>query len=67
MSGKGIKIEEDTYIRPDGPEKGILHHFTNRQEITKLLKGFQTVNIKLHERISADGYFQSRWTVVATS
>ncbi|NWF87051.1 class I SAM-dependent methyltransferase [Candidatus Bathyarchaeota archaeon] len=67
MYGKGIKIEEDTFIRQDGPEKGVPHHFTDKQEIMKLLKDFQTINIELHERTSADGYFQSRWAVVATA
>jgi ubiquinone/menaquinone biosynthesis C-methylase UbiE len=65
MYGKGVKAEEDTFIQPHGPEKGVLHHFTDREEITRLLKDFKIANVELREKISADGYFESRWTVVA--
>ena len=65
MYGKGVKAEKDTFIRQNGPEKGVIHHFTDKEEIAKLLKDFKNVNIKLRERKSADGYLQSRLIVIA--
>jgi ubiquinone/menaquinone biosynthesis C-methylase UbiE len=67
MYAKGIEIEKDSFIRQDGPEKGVIHHFTDREEIIRLLKNFKKVNVKLIERTSDDGYFQSRWIVVASA
>ncbi|MFZ0965975.1 MAG: hypothetical protein WAN82_05055, partial [Candidatus Bathyarchaeia archaeon] len=65
MYGKGVKAEKDTFIRQNGPEKGVAHHFTDEEEIMKLLKGFKDVSIELRERKSADGYLQSRLIVIA--
>jgi ubiquinone/menaquinone biosynthesis C-methylase UbiE len=65
MYGKGVKVEEDTFIRQNGPEKGVIHHFTDKEEIAKLLEGFKNVNIELLERKSPDGYLQSRLIVTA--
>jgi len=67
MYGKGIEVEKDTFIRQNGPEKGVIHHFTDKEEIARLLKGFKTVNVELRERKSADGYLQSRLIVIATA
>jgi len=65
MYGKGVKVEKDTFIRQNGPEKGVIHHFTDKEEIAKLLQDFKNVNIELCERKSADGYLQSRLIVIA--
>jgi hypothetical protein len=65
MYGKGVKVEKDTFIRQNGPEKGVIHHFTDKEEIAKLLKDFKNVNIELRERKSTDGYLQSRLIVIA--
>jgi ubiquinone/menaquinone biosynthesis C-methylase UbiE len=67
MFGKGAKVEEDTFSRQDGPEKGVLNHFTDKEEITRLLRDFETIRVELRERTSDDGYFESRWIVVATA
>lgn len=63
--GKGTKIEENTFIQENGPEKGIIHHFVDKTEIHELLKAFKILNIQLEER-KIEEYLQSRWTVVAT-
>jgi cyclopropane fatty-acyl-phospholipid synthase-like methyltransferase len=63
--GKGTKIEENTFIQENGPEKGIIHHFVDENEIHELLKGFKISKIQLEER-RIGGYLQSRWTVSAT-
>ena len=67
MYGKGAKVEKNTFIRQNGPEKGVIHHFTDKEEIAKLLKDFKNVSIELKERKSADGYLQSRLIVTATA
>lgn len=67
MYGKGTKAEKDTFIRQNGPEKGVAHHFTDEEEIAKLLKGFENVSIEFRERKSADGYLQSRLIVTAAA
>lgn len=67
MYGKGVKVEEDTFIQQEGPEKGVLHHFSDKQEMMNLLKDFKTVNIKLRERTSEDGYFESRLIAIAVA
>jgi len=64
---KGVRIEKDTFADRNGPEKGVIHHFSDEEEIMKLLKGFKTINIDLRERKSADGYLQSRLIVTATT
>lgn len=63
--GKGTKIEENTYIQENEPEKGIIHHFVDKAEIHELLKGFKIVELQLKER-QVEKYLQSRWIVSAT-
>jgi ubiquinone/menaquinone biosynthesis C-methylase UbiE len=65
MYGNGIELEKDTFIRENGPEKGVIHHFTDKEEVAKLLEEFRNVNTKLHEQKSPDGYLQSRLIVTA--
>ena len=67
MYGKGVKVENDTFIRQNGPEKGVIHHFADKEEIARLLKDFKNVNIELHEQKSPDGYLQSRLMVTANA
>ena len=67
MYGKGVKVEKDTFIRQNGAEKGVVHHFTDEEEIVKLLKDFKNVSIELREQKSANGYLQSRLIVTATT
>ncbi len=67
MYGKGVKAEKDTFIRQNGAEKGVAHHFTDEEEIMKLLKDFKNVNIELREQKSANGYLQSRFIITATT
>jgi ubiquinone/menaquinone biosynthesis C-methylase UbiE len=65
MYGKGMEVEKDTFLRQDGPEKGVVHHFMDGEEVARLFKNFKKVDIELLEQKSADGYFQSRLIVVA--
>jgi len=62
--GKGTKIEEDTFMQENGPEKGILHHFVNEEEIHELLKGFKILNLQREEH-ERQGYLRSHLIVLA--
>jgi len=57
--GKGIKVEEDTFMDEFGPEKGILHHYVDKEELRKLFKDFEKVNLKIEEE-KVDNYLRSR-------
>ncbi|MDH7476868.1 MAG: class I SAM-dependent methyltransferase [Candidatus Bathyarchaeota archaeon] len=63
--GKGEKVEEDTFIDPEGVERGVLHHFTDEEEIRHLLKDFHIIKIRLLER-EVEGKLSSRWILTAT-
>ena len=62
--GKGIKIEEDTFVDETGPEKGIPHHYVDEEELEELLKGFRIIELRVDEEKVGD-YLRSRITVVA--
>ncbi len=62
--GSGVEVERNTFIEQEGPEKGVLHHFTDEKELKELFEAFRTVNIKLQER-EANGKLRSRWIVTA--
>lgn len=61
---KGPQIEENTFIEEEGSEKGVLHHFTDREELKSLFKGFKVVNMEMHEK-EVEGKLRSRWIVKA--
>jgi len=62
--GKGTEIEENTFIQENGPEKGVIHHFVDKDEIHELLESFRLLETKLEEH-EIEGYLRSRWTVLA--
>lgn len=62
--GKGAKVEENTFVRQEGPEKGVLHHFTDEEEIRRLFKNFKIINLKLFEK-EVEGKLTSRWILIA--
>jgi ubiquinone/menaquinone biosynthesis C-methylase UbiE len=62
--GSGVEVERNTFIEQEGPEKGVLHHFTDEKELKELFEAFRTVNIKLQER-EVNGKLRSRWIVTA--
>jgi len=63
---KGMEVEENTFITLEGTEKGVLHHFTDKEEIQNLFKKFRIVDLKLSEKI-VEGKRQSRWILIATA
>jgi ubiquinone/menaquinone biosynthesis C-methylase UbiE len=62
--GNGGEVEYNTFIEQEGPEKGVLHHFTDEKELQDLFEAFRAVHIKLEER-EVDGKLRSRWAVTA--
>jgi ubiquinone/menaquinone biosynthesis C-methylase UbiE len=63
--GKGEKVEDDTFVDQEGTEKGVLHHFTDEEEIRHLFKDFRIIKVKLWER-EIEGKLSSRWILTAT-
>jgi len=62
--GKGIKVEEDTFMDVDGPEKGVLHHFLDEQGLLRMLKNFEIISLKTDEKLT-NNYLRSRIYVIA--
>jgi SAM-dependent methyltransferase len=62
--GKGIKIEEGTWLPDIGIDRGIPHHFSSLKDIADLMDGFKVINIRLEENIK-DGAVSSHWVVSA--
>lgn len=61
--GKGAEIEKNTFIDQEGVEKGVLHHFTDKEEMQRLFENFQIVDLKLSEK-EVEGKLQSRWVLI---
>lgn len=65
--GHGQEIEPGTFIPDIGPDAGILHHYSDREELEDMLKGFAIVKIALVERtekIDNQERRHSHWEVV---
>ncbi len=63
--GKGKEIEKDTFVLEEGPEKGMLHHFSEKKEVEDLLKEFRILDLRLDEFIGSGGELNSHWEVLA--
>jgi ubiquinone/menaquinone biosynthesis C-methylase UbiE len=63
--GKGIEVEENTFIEEEGVERGVLHYFAGREEIEHVFKNFETTNLELSEK-EVEGKLRSRWIITAT-
>ncbi|MEM2117693.1 MAG: class I SAM-dependent methyltransferase [Candidatus Bathyarchaeia archaeon] len=62
--GKGIEIEENTFIEQSGVEAGVLHHFTDEKEMRHLFKSFKILSLQLVEK-EVEGKLRSRWILTA--
>jgi predicted DNA repair protein MutK len=60
-----VEIEKDTFAEQEGIEKGVLHHFTDEEEINSLFKNFKIVSLELSEK-EVEGKLRSRWILTAT-
>lgn len=62
--GKGTELEKDTFMEECGTEKGVLHHYSDEEEVQKLLRKFRILDLNLEER-TVDGKLRSRLVVLA--
>ncbi len=61
--GKGIKIEEDTFMQENGAEKGVLHHFVDENELREMLGNFRIVELDAREKMIGS-YLRSGFIVL---
>ncbi len=62
--GKGIEVEEDTFMQVNGPEKGVLHHFVDEENSRELLRNFRIVDLETREKMIGS-YLRSRLIILA--
>ena len=62
--GKGKKVEENTFIRDEGVESGVLHHFIDKKEVEQLFKNFANYTLRLIEK-EINGKLSSRYVLIA--
>lgn len=62
--GEGVKIEENTFMDRSGPEKGVLHHFVDQNELEQLFQNFRIVEKRLNEK-KVKNYLRSLWEILA--
>ncbi len=65
--GNGEQIEPHTFIRADGQEAGIAHHYVSRASLLRLLAGFRPLRLtlKLDERPASGVGRSAHWLVLA--
>jgi ubiquinone/menaquinone biosynthesis C-methylase UbiE len=62
--GRGMGVEADTFVEQKGFEKGVVHHFTDEEELKLLFRDFKIINMEMRERV-VEGKLRSRWIVTA--
>jgi tellurite methyltransferase len=62
--GKGIELEEGTWIPDIGVDRGIPHHFSTLKDAAALMDDFKVTNIHLEE-IAQEGAVSAHWIVTA--
>ena len=62
---KGIEVEENTFAGESGPEKGVLHHLVDENEIHELFRDFRLVDLEIREKMISTSYRRSRYNVVS--
>ena len=62
--GKGVEVEENTFMQETGVERGVIHHFVDENEINELFRDFRIVSLEMKERM-IDTYMKSRVNVIA--
>jgi len=62
--GEGMKVEENSFMQENGPEKGVIHHFVDEDELRELLEKFRIVDLDAKENM-VGSYLRSRFVVLA--
>ena len=66
--GDGEEIERNTFVIPDGYEKGLVQHFFDREAVDSLLDGkFKILHMELDSILNAPNYDSGdfRWNIEA--
>ena len=65
--GKGQPAERNTFVLPDGYERGLPQHYFDEQDIERLLQGFALLDLRRIETLFGPDLAQrhSRWHVTA--
>jgi len=61
--GLGTEVEPSTYIQPEGPEKGVPHHYVTNEILAGYLQAFQIQTMQLEELIDQEGRRHCHWQV----
>jgi SAM-dependent methyltransferase len=61
----GKEVGTNTFLLDEGPEKGILHHFSDREEVERLLTNFNVLRLNLDEFTDEMDNLNSHWEVLA--
>ena len=51
-------------MQENGPEKGVIHHFVDENELHELFKDFRIVDLEAREKMISS-YLRSRFIVLA--
>ena len=51
------RLDDNTVVKTDGPEKGIPHYYVDKEDIGTLFSDFELVSVRCID----DCYFQNRW------
>lgn len=62
--GKGVELEEGTWIPNTGVDEGIPHHFSTLQDVVDLMTPFEVTSIQLDEKI-VNQSVSAHWNVWA--
>jgi hypothetical protein len=63
--GRGEEIEPGTFIPDVGEDRGVPHHYSDREEVEELLQDFAIREINHMERIFEGDHHSSYWEVWA--
>lgn len=51
------RLDENTVVKTDGPEKGIPHYYVDQEDVKSLFSGFELISVRHVD----DCFFQNRW------
>ena len=62
--GRGREIEPNTFIPDIGEDRDVPHHYSDREELEKVLQAFTILEIELLEKLYESGHRSSHWEVL---
>ena len=61
--GLGVQVEPFTYVQPEGPERGIPHHYVTAEMLVDYLAAFNVETMRLDELTDQQGRRHCHWQV----